>query len=69
LEVIDMMDEDGRERCVECDGKGLLHVDYPHDPGCLLDCAACEDHCHCGRADGKPKWYAPCVYSECSDED
>jgi hypothetical protein len=24
------------------------HVDYPHVPGYLYDCAACENSCHCG---------------------
>lgn len=24
-----------------------VHVDYPHEPGTLYDCAACESHCHC----------------------
>ena len=23
------------------------HVDYPHEPGYLYDCAACESACHC----------------------
>lgn len=27
-----------------------LHADYPHTPGTLYDCAACERACHC--ADG-----------------
>lgn len=26
------------------------HVDYPHWPGRLIDCPACEAHCHCGEA-------------------
>ena len=25
----------------------MQHVDYPHDPGHLYDCAACESDCHC----------------------
>ena len=24
-----------------------VHADYPHEPGRLHDCPACEDHCHC----------------------
>lgn len=24
-----------------------LHVDYPHEPGRLYDCPACEARCHC----------------------
>lgn len=26
------------------------HADYPHKPGRLHDCHACEGHCHCGEA-------------------
>lgn len=32
------------------------HVDYPHEPGYLVDCPACEQKCHC-----KPG-QAECVY-------
>ena len=32
------------------------HVDYPHEPGYLYDCPACEASCHC--EDGS----AECVY-------
>jgi hypothetical protein len=28
-------------------GTELAHADYPHEPGRLYDCPACEDHCHC----------------------
>lgn len=56
--------------CSECEDKGLRHADYPHEAGYFLDCEACEEHCHCGRADGKPiKGQAACVFAECSDED
>lgn len=24
-----------------------LHADYPHNPGTLYDCPACESRCHC----------------------
>lgn len=24
------------------------HVNYPHEPGRLYDCPACEARCHCG---------------------
>ncbi|GAA1122426.1 hypothetical protein HDA36_000020 [Nocardiopsis composta] len=24
-----------------------VHADYPHHPGALYDCAACESECHC----------------------
>lgn len=23
------------------------HVDYPHEPGYLIGCPACEERCHC----------------------
>lgn len=26
----------------------LNHADYPHEPGTLYDCRACEAECHCG---------------------
>lgn len=26
---------------------GVMHVDYPHTPGRLHDCPACEARCHC----------------------
>ena len=34
----------------------LQHVDYPHEPGYLHDCPACQARCHC-TPDA-----APCVY-------
>ena len=39
----------------------LVHVDYPHEPGRLSDCAACEDGpCVCN-----PDTDAACVSREC----
>ena len=35
------------------------HVDYPHEPGYLYDCPACEARCHCEDTDN-----AECVYHE-----
>lgn len=29
-----------------CSG-GAVHVPYPHEPGRLYDCPACEAKCHC----------------------
>lgn len=26
----------------------LSHSNYPHEPGYLIGCPACEDRCHCG---------------------
>ena len=34
----------------------LTHVDYPHEPGRLYDCPACEAECHCVAEE------EPCVY-------
>ena len=40
------------------------HVDYPHDPGRLYDCAACEQGpCTCTDTD------APCVSAYCTHVD
>lgn len=33
----------------------IEHADYPHQPGTLYDCAACEDRCFC-------KGVFECVY-------
>lgn len=38
--------------------KPLTHVDYPHEPGRLYDCPACESECHCSGKDGE----TDCVY-------
>lgn len=35
----------------------MKHSEYPHEPGQLYDCPACENRCHC--TDGM----AECVYS------
>lgn len=43
----------------------LLHVDYPHAPGYLYDCLACEHGpCQCTDEHGRAL-YAPCVSAEC----
>lgn len=34
----------------------LVHVNYPHEPGRLYDCPACEAACHCTPGD------VECVY-------
>ena len=34
----------------------VAHVDYPHTPGYLFDCPACENSCHCTPGN------AECVY-------
>lgn len=30
----------------------LPHIDYPHEPGRLYDCARCEAECFCTGRDG-----------------
>lgn len=45
----------------------LVHADYPHNPGRLYDCEACEQgECVCN-----PETDAPCVSVNCvqADED
>lgn len=40
---------------------GITHVDYPHEPGRLYDCPACEEGpCACD-----PETDAPCVSAQC----
>lgn len=34
------------------------HVNYPHEPGRLVDCPACEARCHCDPDPGT----TACVY-------
>lgn len=29
-------------------GEVIGHADYPHEPGYLIGCQACEGACHCG---------------------
>lgn len=29
-----------------------IHVNYPHEPGRLYDCPACEARCHCDADPG-----------------
>jgi hypothetical protein len=40
-----------------CETGELTHADYPHEPGRLYDCPACEDHCHCEPG------YTQCVFN------
>lgn len=39
----------------------MKHADYPHTPGTLYDCPACESQCFCTE---KGIDYTPCVYCE-----
>ena len=41
----------------DTEGLPLRHADYPHEPGRLYGCPACEARCHCTPGD------AECVYS------
>jgi hypothetical protein len=36
----------------------LVHADYPHEPGRLYDCEACESQCHCTGDPG----HTQCVF-------
>lgn len=45
----------------------MEHVNYPHEPGRLYDCPACEARCHCGpevaRGEAEEciwKWHGCC---------
>lgn len=38
--------------------EALVHVDYPHEPGRLYDCAVCESYCFCTSDPG----HTECVY-------
>jgi len=40
----------------------MEHVDYPHEPGYLYDCPACEEECYCTIDDNGSLLSAPCVY-------
>jgi hypothetical protein len=39
------------------EGEPIRHVSYPHLPGRLYDCPACEASCHCTPGD------AECIYT------
>lgn len=41
----------------------LKHADYPHTPGVLYDCQACESTCFCG-----PEGDEPCVHCALNQE-
>lgn len=40
-----MVEEEEESICATCD---QIHADYPHAPGYLDSCGACQDTCHCG---------------------
>lgn len=40
-----------------------VHVDYPHEPGRLYDCFACETSCNCSGNVGE----LPCIY--CAEQE
>lgn len=45
------------------------HSDYPHEPGTLYDCEACETECYCWelnhRPDGTRRWVNTTVEISC----
>lgn len=39
------------------------HADYPHEPGRLYDCEACETRCHCNHVQAQyDPGYTQCVF-------
>jgi hypothetical protein len=42
----------------------IEHVDYPHHPGTLYDCPACENECFCHRTGGFDVKCVHCVSLE-----
>ncbi len=38
------------------------HVDYPHAPGYLYDCLACESECHCQEGLTEMDGWTRCIY-------
>lgn len=61
LSLLDIADTDA------ADEFGGPHVNYPHTPGYLPDCGACEARCYCGRDTGQNDYatingLTPCVY-------
>jgi len=55
-------DESGREHdlglAYSVSEVALVHADYPHEPGRLYDCGACEAQCHCTGDPG----HVQCVF-------
>lgn len=39
----------------------MEHVNYPHEPGRLYDCPACEARCHCGPEVARGE-AVPCIW-------
>lgn len=64
VDAIDCEDHDNPDEC-GCDRnagwavarRDIPHADYPHEPGRLYDCAACESQCFCTPGTTE------CVYS------
>jgi len=57
----------------DTEGLPLRHADYPHEPGQLYDCPACEAQCFCGNRTppgGNPACcgLAPCLPGCCHTE-
>ena len=51
------VDDPGDHETLQQDWKAKpVHADYPHEPGRLHDCPACDDHCHCTPG------YTECVF-------
>lgn len=53
--------------CLCCQGEcrcATVHVDYPHRPGALYDCPACENECFCENS----LEYSKCVFCASLEE-
>jgi len=68
--MLDVMGESTPARTIRNHVRDLVaaetpgHIDYPHAPGRLIDCPACEAKCHCTGVPGDE----PCVYVYCQPE-
>jgi hypothetical protein len=54
--VNEPLDTASRDTLESPAAESARHVDYPHLPGSLYDCPACEAECHCTPGD------AECVF-------
>lgn len=48
----------GERHAVTIEKIGPQHADYPHEPGTLYDCPACESTCYCSTEPG----HTACLY-------
>lgn len=48
----------GERHAVTIEKSEPQHADYPHEPGTLYDCPACEENCYCSTEPG----CTPCLH-------